>query len=299
MDNTMGWKSCTWHDTEFKRLVSSTSKLYLTNLIVICVVNILLTISNICLNTITILAYFKSKELKQRKSYFLIALLSFNDLTIGVLGTPSVVALAVKTLVKDDECTVDILFELTAGSLSAFSFSTLFVLNLERYLCIAHPFFHRNHMTKPKLFGMVSLLWASALLLIFSRLFIDTVMRYTRTIVIIIMVILSVSMYISIYRNSRKTTQLYRSQRHLRASSTQDLKLAKSCGIVVTCTIICFTPYAMTSFFKPKADDLVFAMASVWATTFAMAASSINSIIFFWRNRILRHRAKRVLKCRA
>ena len=297
----MTWKTCSWHNMKSKRLVDFTSKLYFTNLIVICIVNIVLTISNICLNAITILAYLKSKELKKRKSYFLIALLSFNDLTIGVLGTPSVVALVLRDLLQNGDCSVDISFELTAGSLSAFSFSTLFVLNLERYLCIAHPFFNRNHMTKSKLFGMASILWGLSLLLIFSKLFMDTVVRYTRTIVIIIMVILSACMYNSIYRNSRKTAQVRRSQTGQRSlrRSIQDLKLAKSCAIVVSFAIVCFIPYSVTSFLRPKADDLIIAMSSFWATTFAMAASSINSIIFFWRNRILRRQAKRVLKCKA
>ena len=44
--------------------------------------------------------------MKQKKSYFLIALLSLNDLAIGVLGNPGVVVLIVKTLQKTkfNEC---------------------------------------------------------------------------------------------------------------------------------------------------------------------------------------------------
>ena len=301
MDNEIVWKVCVFYDTELKRLVGFPSKAYFINLVFVCIANILLTVSTVSLNTITILACWKSKELRKKKSYFLIALLSLNDLTIGVLGNPSVVALLIKTLTQNFECTTFILLELTASGLTGISFTTLFLLNLERYLSIVHPFFHRNEVTKLRLFGIALVLWSLPLLLMFSRFFWDTLARYVRTMAVIVIIILSVCMYVSIFHTSRKTAQLCRSEREYRnwvVMNKQDFKLAKSCAIVVCCSIVCFIPFSVTSFLRPRGNTVTFAVA-FWCNTLAMAGSSVNSIIFFWRNRVLRHQAKRILNCTA
>ena len=300
MNNTVDdniWKSCVLYDTEFKRMVSFPSKPYFTNLVFVCITNILLAISTVCLNTMTILACWKSKELRRKKSYFLIALLSCNDLTIGVLASPSVVALTVKTLTQHFHCSASILLELTASGLIGISFTTLFLLNLERYLSIVHPFFHRAEVTKLRLFGIALVLWSLAILLMFSRFILDNVARYTRTIAIIVLVVLSVCMYVCIFRTSRNTVQACCSHRELRnwaAKNMLELKLAKSCAIVVCCSIVCFVPFSVTSLLRPRGNTVTFAV-SLWCNTFAISGSSVNSVIFFWRNRVLRHQAKRIL----
>ena len=139
IDNTIAVKTCVFYDTEFKRMTRFPSKIYFVNVIVSCVANILLALSTISLNALTLMACWKSKKLREKKSYFLIALLSLNDLTFGLLGSPGVIALMVKTLLKTEECISYFVVKLIASCLLAMSFATLFLLNLERYLCIAHP----------------------------------------------------------------------------------------------------------------------------------------------------------------
>ena len=58
-----------------------------------------------------------------------------------------------------------ILIQLVASCLIAVSpLTTLFLLNLERYLCIAHPFFHRNEVTKLRMCATALVLWMLAIL---------------------------------------------------------------------------------------------------------------------------------------
>ena len=63
-------------------------------------------------------------------------------------------------------------------------------------------------------------------------------------------------------------------------------KLANVCAIVVGVTILCYLPLAGCSYL----DFTVIAshMWLYWAVTLVLACSSINSIIFFWDNPILR-----------
>lgn len=293
------WIICVYHDTQFKRLLGFPSKLYYINLIIVCIVNILLTISTVSLNTVTIFACWMSRDLRKKKSYFLVTLLSLNDLVTGVLGNSSVVVLLVKTLIQDNECSTYILFEMLAGGVCAMSFMTLFLLNFERYLCIVHPFFHRNVVTKSRLFTIAMVLWSCAITLVFSRLFMAETTRFLRPIMPLIFICGFAYMYMCIFHATRKTAQECLPQRKLKnqRKKLQDIKLAKSCAIVVCFTAICFIPFSVTTFLKPNRGTMVFSVA-FWSNTFAMSASSLNSIIFFWRNSILRNEARRVLTCR-
>ena len=157
------------------------------------------------------MACLRSKKLKQKKSYFLISLLSLNDLSIGLFGNPGVVVLIVEALLetKVNECTTFIYIQLTASCLIAVSLRTLFWLNLERYLCIAHPFFHRNEITKLRICATVSVLWMLAILLVFSRLFMDSTARYLQTLSIVTSIVLSGCIYMYIFPYMYITTTLF------------------------------------------------------------------------------------------
>ena len=163
--------TCIFYNAEFKRLGCYPPKFHFANAILICVVNILITVSTISLNAITLMACWRLKKLKEKKSYLLIALLSLNDLTIGVLGNPGVIVLHdCETLQKTkfNECATFILIQLVASCLIAISLTTLFLLNLERYLRIAHSFFHRNEVTKLRICATALVLWMLAILLVLS-----------------------------------------------------------------------------------------------------------------------------------
>ena len=244
------------------------------------------------------MACWVSKKLKQKKSYFLIALLSLNDLAIGVLGNPAVVVLIVKTLLKTkfNECATFILIQLVASCLIAISSTTLFLLNLERYLCIAHPFFHRNKVTKLRICATALVLWMLAILPVLSRLFMETTTRYLKTLTIIISIVLSGYMYTYIFHASRKTARVGRSRLNWTARNIVEYKLAKSCAVVVCCAIVCFIPVSVTGLLKAEGDAVVFAVA-FWSQAIVFAGSSGNSVVFFWRNGDLKHEAKKLLKC--
>ena len=301
MDEKTTWQTCVLNNAKLKsRLTGFPTKLYFANLVLLCAVNVILTVSTTFLNTITILVCLKSKNLRKTKSYFLIGLLSLNDLTIGVLGSPSFVAITIKKLMGDYECTAFILFELTSRGLISMSFITLFLLNLERYVAIAYPFFHRTEVTRLRIFGTALVLWSLAILITFLQLVLNAMTKYVRISTILAFIISQAFIYISIFRNQRKTVQqCYNTSRHRNwaARKSRDFKLAKSCSIVWCCSIMCFIPITVTSFLTPHSSVIVYA-TSLWSGTFVLAASSINSIIFFWRNRTLRQQAKKILNCK-
>ena len=124
-----------------------------------------------------------------------------------------------------------------------------------------------------------------------------TTTRYLKTLAIIISIVLPGCMYTYIFHASRKTARVGRSRLNWIARNINEYKLAKSCAIVVCCAIVCFIPVSVTGLLKAEGDAVVFAVA-FWSLE-SFAGSSVNSVVFFWRNRDLRHEAKKLLRCKA
>ena len=75
---------------------------------------------------------------------------------------------------------------------------------------------------------------------------------------------------------------------------SKKLKLAKSCLFVVICSFIGFI---LPTVFQPlEVNDLHEIMLDGWFTLFVLSNSTLDSVIFFWRNKVLRNEAKKVLK---
>lgn len=293
--NSSLWQICSFHQRKFQLPLGFPSKAYYINYVITCIVNILLTISTVSLNTVTILAYWRSKELRKKTSYFLIMLLSFVDLATGLLGNTCFVLLSIKILMNDPDCRVYIFLENISLSLAGMSFMTLLLLNVDRYICIVHPIYHRNKVTKFKLFISAVVLWSCAVASTLLRLFLNKVGRTLTSIVISVTFIAFIYIYATIFRTSRKVRRT--SERNTTdsiASNAQDLKVAKSCAIVVGCTFLCVIPFSVTNALAPF-TFLTFSLA-YWSCTLGLSSSTLNSLIFFWRNPALRTEAKLLLR---
>ena len=161
---------------------------------------------------------------------------------------------------------------------------------------IAHPFFHRNEVTKLQIYATsVGSVDACHTTCAFSIIY-GTTTRYLKTLAIIISIVLSECMYTYIFHASRKTARVGRSRLNWIARNTNEYKLAKSGAILVRCAIVCFIPVSVTGLLKAEGDAVMFAVA-FWSQALSFAGSSVNSVVFFWRNRDLRREAKKLLKC--
>lgn len=292
----LSWVICVFLDAEFHHPIRFASKVYYINHIVACVVNIIIIISTVLLNTGTIIAYWKSTQLRKKMSYFLVMLQSCADLTNGLFGNAGFVLMLVKDILHDSDCKANITVDLTSSCFVALSFVTLILLNIERYLTIVHPFYARNKVTKSRLLLAAVVLWSLAFAVtVPCKMFSQTISDYLSGITILVVIMASVYFYTAIYFASRRTAHGCRSEQEMRseARKAQDIKLAKSCAIVVGCTFLCYTPYAI--FCLPIFRSNVRWLVLYWAVTLGCASSSLNSLIFFWRNPVLRKEARNIL----
>ena len=72
------------------------------------------------------------------------------------------------------------------------------------------------------------------------------------------------------------------------------IKLAKSCLMVVGCCYVCFLPMTVVQFLTHT--RFVEIGLRAWTNNLLFPNSTLNSVIFFWRNQILRKEAKLILR---
>ena len=289
-------------------IVSVTSSKVFINYITLCVIVTALLSLTTCLNSITAMAYWKSTELKRKMAHFLIMVLSLNDLAVGIICCPLLVAMFARELLGKFSCFLSgiQLFGLlvTCGC----SFATLFMMNLERYLAIVHPIFHRTKVTKARLVKCLIVLWLSALALTFFTFYRPDVISKLLSLQMSLSMAALVFIYVRIYIACTRSSKIFGRKNRINPSSKnqdtfetqqrdylRNLRLVKSCFIVVVCFGICFLPGALVvSGFLEINEDLY--MIRLWSEILLVSNSSLNSLIFFWRNKLLRREAQKILK---
>ena len=192
------WRICHFHADEIRVITGFPSNVYYINEIAL-IFNILLTILTIFLNSITILAFMRSAQLKSKKSYFLIMLLSVNDLLVGLFGNSCYVVFLITIKLGYPECKISIAFEVVTFCLGSMSVMTLFALNIERYLSILHPFYHRTKVTRSTLLKMVVAFWVLGFTLRSLRFIFGKIMKMIISAATVCVVLSTLYVYISIY----------------------------------------------------------------------------------------------------
>ena len=300
VDGNEYWGICYFYTDEIGMITGFPSDVYYINYIIGLIFNILLTILTIFLNSVTILAYLRSAQLKNKKSYFLIMLLSVNDLLLGLFGNSSYVLVLFTIIIGYPRCKTEIAFEFVAFCLGSMSVMTLFALNIERYLSILHPFYHRTKVTRSRLLKILVPFWLLGFTFRSFYFVFGKYMNIMSSVVLAFIALSTLYIYISIYVAIRRRPQL--TETGERATETrvaegrtnqtkglQNIKMTKSCAIVVGLVFACNLPIAFNHS-QPRNNILV----ALWCTIFSFSVSSLNSLVFFWKNAILRKESKKL-----
>ena len=112
---------------------------YLANDALLLLFSATITITTILLNSLTILAYWKSRQLKKTLSYFLIMILFCIDLAVGVFCNLLFTAFVVTRIVGNGNCVIYPLILKRTTALTGMSIAALSTMGFERYLGILHP----------------------------------------------------------------------------------------------------------------------------------------------------------------
>ena len=284
---------------------------YVLNQQFACVVYGLLFIPTVLLNGISIFTFFKCSQLREKVSYFTILMQSAVDLITGVITLPILTAhVLLKDVIRIENgviCWLNITLAYFPITLSVF---TLCLLSFERYMGVVHPLIHHAQVTKKRI--MISECCAALLMLIFFviKAILNNSDEFNKTVFFvdeIIPVLFLIYVYTRIFITARKSLSLGDRLRDTPAQGPieemkrkrrflRDLKLAKSCFLVTCIFCLCFLPSMVPLPEIHYLDDETIEMLSSWAIALVVLNSSLNPIVFFWSQPMLRKEAIKVLK---
>ena len=296
-------ESCVWQNMESTLIVRFPSWSYKMNHIICFVFNIIQTLLTIFLNYLAVHALCKSPQLRRKTSLFLVMLLSVSDLVLGVTVAPTFLFHLAKEIYGTDDCFASIAKKILFDTLAAISFTIFFILNVEIYLSIIYPIFHKTKITNRRTFKVLCI--CVIVSIVRSYLFVFHVSKqgqklfFSAFILLTLVALAFIHIKISVVAYKRRRVGFVGrdDSSNLQKSKTGFLRCvreAKSCLLVLFCTLLCYLPSVIED--RTKQTIVTVILLNPWRNTATIAASNLNSIIFFWRNGILRKEVKNIMK---
>ena len=277
------------------------------NVVFLCVINIIFSVTGIFLNSVVIISLWRSSQLRKKLCYFTILVLSCSDLAVVTITHPFLV---VSTLYFSQEeingnCadTTKIISFVVCGS----SLFALFILHVERFLALTRPFFHQVSVTKTRLlcfqaFWTVIIVVPSPIVYIISETAAD-IFSFVIVLSLLFWFIYANYNFFIIAKSKREDKRVVPTAGTLMDKNGKtrilNLKSISTSSLAVGCFFCCFCPsiiYLPLHFVsETPLSERQFLLFHLWSSTFASLNSTFNCVIFFWRNSILRREGMKIV----
>ena len=275
---------------------------YFINLIFIFAVNVFFFFSGICLNSLVILSFWRSVQLRKKLCYFMIMVLSCCDLLTVLTNNPLMALITMLRLTGklDVNARWPWISLKSTGIFLEFSLFALLVMNFDRYLATTYPIFHRTSVTKGRLLTLLAIL--SILEITLNVIAVkDFLISYDVHVLIISVLLIPPMLFINyklflVVRKSRRNRRISPDMK-----KTFSLKNISSYLLAVACVVVVSTPVCAyiglrinTTATTNTIDNAT--LAGMWATTIILMNCTFNCLIFYWKNKVLRTEGLKVLK---
>ena len=289
---------------------TSITTIFKWNAVLLCVVNVICTIAGTILNSVVILSLWNS-QLRRKLCYFMIFILACFDLAVVVVIHPLIIIETISRWLS-----VDVIQDWVQYIYILFSFSlyALLTMTLERYFALVYPFFHKRMVKKSRLIATFvifqlpfDILWM--LPGKYDRL--KVIPYAVDGFVFVLICILNIKLFFlartlrdravitlgSLDRSDSEPRNNLDSTKFKVAFSS--LGKISSCLVAVACLIICYFPYIVylgVERSNASISEQNKFILKRWADTIGSLNSSLNCLIFFYKNSVLRRHGKNFLK---
>ena len=275
---------------------------YFINLIFIFAVNVLFLFTGICLNSLVLISFWRSGQVRKKLCYFMIMILSCCDLLAVLINHPLMALFAVFALTEKFDANPSWAYIVSKLSIIflALPFLALLVMNFDRYLATYYPLFHRTSVTKRRLltlFATLSIVQATLLLMSIN----NSVITHPVEVLVCLIITSPPMLFINyklfkITRKSRRNNGISPEMK-----KTFSWKNISSCLLAVVCFVVLSIPaflysgLGIASKNKDASLNKAFIVA-LWSKTIASMNSTCNCLIFYWKNKILQTEGMKVIK---
>ena len=275
------------------------------NLIILCVINIFLSITASLGNTLILVALRKETSLHP-SSKLLYRNLAITDLCVGIIVEPVIVCYwTSQAMERWDICRYVLVSKYVIGFiLCSVSLMTVTALSVDRLLALLLGLRYRQVVTLKRSYAIITILWASATVAGTIYVVHPFVTRWIGNVAIILCLITSVFSYSNIFftlRNYQMKPQEHVSQ----AQSPQAIPLnmaryrkAVSSALWVEITlVVCYLPYVVAVLLTPKRElSLPHYLARQFGATVMHLNSSLNPLLYCWKIKEVRQVVKGTLR---
>ena len=275
---------------------------YFINLIFVFVLNVFFFFSGVCLNSLVIISFWRSVQLRKKLCHFMIMVLSCCDLLAVLINNPwmavLVMLLMTGKLDANDTWPTDFVSRVTT-IFHAFSLLALLVMSFDRYLATSYPLYHRTSVTKTRLLTLLGVLMiidvCSALMSLN-----DYIISFQVHLTIFLVLVSPPMLFfnyklLAVIRKSRKERGVSPEMK-----KTFSLKNISSCLLAVACHVTLSTLisiYAGLNYGQTTlALDHHVILTGTWGYTMLSMNPTFNCLIFYWKNKTLRTEGLKVIK---
>ena len=291
--------------------MNSTSKLttsFMVNAVLLCVVNVIFTFVGIILNSVVIASLLNS-QLRRKLCYFMILILAFTDIAVVIVFHPVITVKVIFYWKTFETIVFPHIQKLYASSCTA-----LLTMSMERYFALMYPFLHEKLVTKTKLTVVFLLLQLPfVVLLTIKYKEDDSYIKLTYVVAPVVIIFFAISFlnlklfYIAKKMQQRAVVALgdvdgsenHDAGRKKAKATLANLKTISTCLLVVLCLFICYCPiiiaYSLIVTGRADRNNQNTHILQCWADTFITVNSSLNCLIFFYKNNALRRHAANLL----
>ena len=268
-------------------------------LIFLFLINIIFTFSGIVLNTLVIVSIWKSSQLQKKLCHFMVMVLSCFDLVSVVTNHPMILVCIISWLREDydslPEKELRIYFNISAVFL-VFSLIALLVMSIERYLGAYYPIFHRTSVTRRRILTAFAILLIPAIVMYIIS---AESLVIPRPVFLIILLALFVPPFM--FFNFKLFTIARKAHRERQVSpETRAKKNFQNISTVlwlVACLMLLSVPSGFyIAFNLAEKDKNTERLPVIWVLTCIIMNCTLNSLIFFWKNKVLRAEGIKILK---
>ena len=275
-------------------------------LMLLCVVNVIFTCAGTFLNLLVIVSFWRSSVyLRSKLCYFMIMVLSFFDFLVVITNHPILILRAIVWLKERNDLLAMVqIYGHFSNVFIGFSILALLVMSLERYLGAYYPFFHRTSLTKRRLLTLLAVLFLATIILGIISMN-DLVITYAAVLIIFFLIAFPPFLFFNykLFMISRKVRRDIARRRNNTSSpeiSTLHVNLKKisTCLLAVGCLLFMYIPafsFIAVNFVKKSTSENA-KVVHLWAGTLGNGTSTVNCLIFFWKNDVLRREGKKTVK---
>ena len=271
--------------------------LYFVNLIFILVLNVFFFFSGVCLNSVVIISFWRSVQLRKKLCYFMIMVLCCCDLLAVSTNNPLIAVVTILWLTEKLDLDAGWV-HITLRILQMFfmiSLLALLVMNFDRYLATSYPFFHRTSVTRRKLLTLLGILVITELTL--AAMSTNDVIISFPVHMLILFILLTPPMLFIHY----KLFLVVRENRRKNEISAEKKKTISSCLIAIACYLVISIPVIVYIDITVNSRETTGTfgnayLAGIWVKTIVSMNCTFNCLIFYWKNKVLRKEGWKVIK---